>query len=84
MDGPAVTDHAFVKTAWTRNCAHLASLEAERCNLPPERHWSAPPPWWQWFDPPSWFPSWLHKLTCTHCRGLRAYGRDLRSKRRTS
>jgi hypothetical protein len=30
------------------------------------------PPWWVWFEPPTWFPRWLHLLTCTYCRGLRA------------
>lgn len=42
-----------------------------------------PPPWWRYYEPPRWFPAWLHRLACTHCRGLNRYGREqLRAARR--
>jgi hypothetical protein len=43
---------------------------------------SGMPPWWQWYEPPTVRPHWLHNLlhrtVCTHCRGLRSYGRKMR------
>jgi hypothetical protein len=39
------------------------------------------PPWWRWFEPPAWWPGWLHRITCTHCRGLAAYVRSLEAQR---
>jgi hypothetical protein len=44
---------------------------------------TGPPPWWRYYEPPRWFPAWLHRLACTHCRGLNRYGRQqLRAARR--
>ena len=35
------------------------------------------PPWWRWYEPPGCWPGWLHKLTCTYCRGFARYVRKL-------
>ena len=35
---------------------------------------SGKPPWWRWYEPLLWFPDWLHRRTCTFCRGLRRAG----------
>lgn len=39
---------------------------------------AGPPPWWRWFEPPKSWPRWLHLLTCTFCREMGRYGRELR------
>ena len=39
------------------------------------------PPWWVWYEPPRWFPAWLHRATCTYCRGMAGYARDLKRGR---
>lgn len=44
---------------------------------------TGPPPWWRYYEPPRWFPRWLHRLACTHCRGLERYGRQLMREWRT-
>ena len=41
---------------------------------PPE---TGKPPWWRWYEPPGCWPGWLHKLTCTYCRGFARYVRKL-------
>ena len=42
-----------------------------------------PTSFYWYFESPRWFPARLHRLTCTHCRGLNRYGRQqLREARR--
>ena len=40
------------------------------------------PPWWRWYEPPRWFPGWLHRRTCTFCRGMSRHVREQRRERR--
>ena len=46
---------------------------------PGEKPTQKPPPW-RWYEPPRWFPAWLHRLTCTFCRGMSTYGRAKEDK----
>jgi hypothetical protein len=44
--------------------------------------WGTGLPWWRYYEPPRWFPDWLHRLACTHCRGIVRYCRDYERRER--